>query len=189
MKNIILKHAIELAARIYVWFILSSYGLGKIIGGQFHRRGNLSEDVAIQTLDNATAFDLAWTFMGYSQAYITFIGLSQIIGAFLLLFNRTKFLGIIILVPILLNIIVFDIIFLPDYGALSSAIIYLSLLMLVLYLNKEKLINALKILITVNPNEARLYNIKVIVVTVIIIAITFGIDQASIYFLDKSGLF
>ena len=34
-----IKHNIELAARIFVWFILSSYGLGKIIGGQFYRRG------------------------------------------------------------------------------------------------------------------------------------------------------
>ncbi|PWH82858.1 hypothetical protein DIS18_11560 [Algibacter marinivivus] len=189
MKNINLKHSIELAARIYVWFILSSYGLGKIVGGQFHRRGKLTEDVAVQTLDNATAFDLAWTFMGYSQAYITFIGMSQIIGAFLLLFNKTKFLGIIILVPILLNIIIFDIIFLPDYGALASATIYFSLLILVLYLNKERLINAYKSFITVNPNEAKLYNIKIIIITVTIIAIIFGLDQASIYFLDKSGLF
>lgn len=189
MKNINLKHGIELAARIYVWFILCAYGLGKIIGGQFHRRGKLPEEVAIQTLDNATAYDLAWTFMGYSQVYITFVGMSQIVGAFLLLFNKTKFLGIIILVPVLLNIIVFDIIFLPDYGALTSAMIYFSLLILILFLNKERLIAAIKTFITVNKNEAKFYNIKVIIITIISITIVFGLDQISIYFLDKSGLF
>ena len=189
MKNINLKHGIELAARIYVWFILCAYGLGKIVGGQFYRKGKLPDEVATQTLDNATAFDLAWTFMGYSQAYITFVGVSQIIGAVLLLFNKTKFLGIIILVPILLNIIVFDIIFLPDYGALASAIIYLFLLLLILFLNKARLTKALKIFITVNKNEAKLYNIKVIIITIISFAIVFGLNQACIYLLDKSGLF
>lgn len=35
-------------------------------------------------------FELAWTFMGRSFGYILFIGLAEIIGAFLLLFNKTK---------------------------------------------------------------------------------------------------
>lgn len=186
MKNINFKHSMELAARIYVWFILSSYGLGKIVGGQFHRRGKLPEDVAIQTLADATAYDLAWSFMGYSQAYIVFIGASQIIGAFSLLFNRTKFIGIIILIPILLNIIVFDIIFLPDYGALASASIYFTLLILVLLLNKKKFFDILKRIVQVSPNEAKLKGLKTVLFVIIIISIFFGIDQAFIYILDKA---
>jgi hypothetical protein len=189
MKNINIKQGIELAARIYVWFILSSYGLGKIIGGQFHRRTKLPDNVALQTLADATAYDLAWTFMGYSQAYIVFIGASQIVGALLLLFNKTKFLGIVILIPILLNIIVFDIIFLPDYGALSSATLYFSLLLLILYFNNEKLKEILVKLITITPNEAKLKSIKTVVIVIILIALFFTIDQTCIYILDKSTLF
>jgi len=189
MKNISIKHGMELAARIYVWFILSSYGLGKIVGGQFHRRGQLPDDVALQTLADATAYDLAWSFMGYSQTYIVFIGASQIIGAFLLLFNKTKFIGIAVLIPILLNIIVFDIIFLPDYGALASATLYFSLLVLILYLNGEKLKHIFIKLITIQPNEARLKGIKMIITVIIIIALFFTLDQLCIYILDKSALF
>ncbi len=185
MKTINIKNCIELAARIHVFIFLNLYGLGKIVGGQFYRRGKLPEDVAIQTLADASAFDLAWSFMGYSQAYIMFVGVSQIIGAFLLLFNRTKFLGIIILIPILLNVIVFDIIFLPDYGALSSAMLYFSLLLLVLYLNKHKLIDALKKLITVADNEARLTSFKMVLVVAIFFGILFSLQQGLIYILDK----
>ncbi len=185
MKSINFKSSIELAARIYVFTFLNIYGLGKILGGQFYRRGKLPEEVAIQTLADANAFDLAWSFMGYSQAYITFIGISQIIGAFLLLFNRTKFLGIIILIPILLNIIVFDIIFLPDHGALSSAILYFSLLLLVIYFNKNKLIEALKKLIKVSANEAKLNSFKTALVISVIFGLFFIIQQGLIYVLDK----
>lgn len=185
MKSINFKNCIELAARIHVFIFLNVYGLGKIVGGQFYRRGKLPEEVAVQTLADASAFDLAWTFMGYSQAYIMFVGVSQIIGAFLLLFNRTKFLGIIILVPILLNIIVFDIIFLPDYGALSSAILYFLLLILVVYLNKDKLIEALQKLMKVSTNEAKLSSFKIALAVSIIFGVFFAIQQGLIYVLDK----
>lgn len=50
--------------------------------------------------------------MGYSFAYILFIGVMQIVGAWMLLWERTKLLGVAILMPILVNIVVFDIIFL-----------------------------------------------------------------------------
>ena len=185
MKSINIKHCIELAARLHVAIFIFIYGLGKIVGGQFYRRGQLPDDVALQTLAEAPAYDLAWTFMGYSQAYIMFIGLSQILGAFLLLFNKTKFIGITILIPILINIIVFDIIFLPDYGALSSAILYFTLLLLVLYLNKEKIIKIFRKLITVYPNEARLNSFKLGLSIFGFLTILFGIQQGLIYVLDK----
>ena len=140
--------------------------------------------MAIQTLADVSAFDLAWSFMGYSQAYIAFVGISQIIEAFLLLFNRTKFLGIIILIPILLNIIVFDIIFLPDYGVLSISILYFTLLLIVIYLNKIKFLEALKSLIKVNSNEAKLSSFKIAFAVSIIFGVFFAIQQRLIYVLD-----
>ncbi|MEM6701018.1 MAG: hypothetical protein AAF599_21630, partial [Bacteroidota bacterium] len=74
------------------------------------------------------------------------IGASQVIGAFLLLFERTKLLGVAILIPILLNIIVVDIAFKISWGATTSALMYLSALFYVLYFNKEKVIAALQVL-------------------------------------------
>ena len=89
------------------------------MGGQFFRRGQLPDVVAQTTLEQASAFEIGWTFMGYSFAYILFVGISQIVGAWLLLWNKTKLLGVTILFPILLNIIVFDLIFLDKKGALG----------------------------------------------------------------------
>ncbi|MEO6037416.1 MAG: hypothetical protein ABIQ93_03315, partial [Saprospiraceae bacterium] len=103
--------AVELAARLYVFLFINIYGLGKMADGQFHRAGRLPEKLGHTPLTDVGGFDLAWTFFGYSRAYIMFIGLSQVIGCFLLLWQRSKLLGVAILIPILLNIIVVDITF------------------------------------------------------------------------------
>ena len=84
-KTVPISKYLELAARIYLWGMLSIYGLGKISGGQFYRNGKLPEEVAATTLGEVGSFDLAWTFMGHSYAYILFIGISQLIEAWMLL--------------------------------------------------------------------------------------------------------
>lgn len=140
------KKVLEHAARYYVCLFLLLYGIGKMIGGQFYRRGELPDEVAAMTLGEAPAFELAWTFMGYSGTYIAFIGISQIVGSLLLLGERTKLLGVTILIPIMVNIVVFDIVFLNAYGALANAFIFLFLLLLILYLNQDKVSAAFRAL-------------------------------------------
>lgn len=145
---------LDLVARYYVCLFMIQYGIGKMIGGQFYRRGELPDAVAAMTLGEAPAYELGWTFMGYSGGYIAFIGISQIIGSLLLLSERTKLLGVTLLMPILVNIVVFDIIFLDTYAALASALIYLFLLFLILYLNQEKVAAAFRALTRV-PAKAK----------------------------------
>ena len=129
---------LELAARWYVFIFLNIYGIGKIAGGQFYRRGRLPEDIANLTLGQVGAFELAWTFIGYSFAYILFIGVAEVVGAWLLLWEKTKLFGVAILLPILFNIVVFDAIFLDEYGALASATIYTLLLFVILVCNRDR---------------------------------------------------
>jgi hypothetical protein len=135
---------LEFTFRIYVWSKIWAYGIGKIIGGQFHRAGNLPEEVAITPIADLGSFDLAWPFFGFSTGYIWFIGLSQILGGGLLLFNRTKIIGVCILIPILLNIIVVDFFFEISPGAMLSAILYFLMCCYILYYNKKQLIEAVK---------------------------------------------
>ncbi|MBY0502893.1 MAG: hypothetical protein K2X03_03220 [Bryobacteraceae bacterium] len=88
--------------------------------------------------------------MGASFAYILFIGVAEIIGAWLLLWERTKLLGVAILLPIMVNIIVFDAIFFENaggYGALASATIYTILLFVILALNQESVRPAVEALL------------------------------------------
>src|SRR5262245_14485746 len=141
------RTVIELAARWYVFVFLNVYGLGKIAGGQFYRRGKLPADVASVPLGDATAFDLAWTFMGYSFVYNLFIGLAEVVGAWLLLWERTKLLGALVLLPVMVNILVFDVIFLDAYGALASASIYTMLLLVILACNGERVARAIRVLV------------------------------------------
>jgi hypothetical protein len=170
---------IELAARWYVFIFLNAYGLGKIAGGQFYRRGRLPEDVAKMLLGEANAFDLAWTFMGYSFAYILFIGLAEVAGAWLLLWDRTKLLGVAILLPVMVNIIVFDIIFLDVYGALASATIYTLLLLVILVCNKEAVGEALRALVPqTQPKQVPLkQKAKTAIVALVVMGVVFAFDQ------------
>jgi len=173
------KKIVEIVCRWYVFIFLNLYGIGKIMGGQFYRKGQLPEEVANTTIGEASAYDLAWSFMGYSFLYILFIGVSQIIGAWLLIWNRTKLLGVMILFPIMVNIIVFDILFLDVKDALANAIIYFLMLNYILYFNREKIIKAFTNL-TTSPSNLQLEqtrNFKRLGLILLVMAVVFGIDQ------------
>jgi len=144
MRNQFYIKIIEWALRINVVIKLSLYGLGKIIGQQFYRKGSVPEIVGSKSLAETSGYDLAWTFFGYADGYIWFIGLSQLMGAALLLFPKTKLLGGAILVPILLNIIMVDSLFGVAYGALFSACFYLASILFMFYIYKEEVISAVK---------------------------------------------
>jgi len=173
------QRVIELAARWYVFWFLNVYGLGKILGGQFYRRGRLPEDVAKTLLGDANAFDLAWTFMGYSFAYILFIGLAEVVGAWLLLWERTKLFGVAILLPVMVNIVVFDIIFLDTHGATASATIYTLLLFVILFFNRESVVQALRALVPqAQPTHMPLkQKAKRAMLAVVLMGLLFAFDQ------------
>ncbi|WP_405205482.1 hypothetical protein [Aquimarina sp. LLG6339-5] len=174
------SYYIELAARGYVFLLITIYGSGKLLGGQFYRRGVLPEEIAMIPLSEVEGFDLAWTFMGYSYSYILFIGISQLIGACLLLFHKTKLFGVFVLMPILINIIVFDAIFFDTYGALASAILYLFLLFLVLFLNRVRVLEIITALLDsrIRVDDVSKFDIlKTVGFVVLLMVLFFGIDQ------------
>jgi len=173
------QRVIELAARWYVFIFLNVYGLGKIAGGQFYRQGRLPADVAKTLLGEANAFDLAWTFMGYSFAYILFIGLAEVIGAWLLLWERTKLFGVAVLLPVMVNIVVFDIIFLDTHGATASATIYTLLLFVILLCNRESVVQAIRALVPQgHPKQMPLkQKAKTAIVALVLMGLLFAFDQ------------
>lgn len=176
------SRAIELGARWYVFIFLNVYGIGKILGGQFYRRGHLPPDVAQTLLGEAGPFELAWTFMGYSFAYILFIGLAEILGAWLLLWERTKLLGVAILLPIMVNILVFDVVFLDKYGALASATIYTALLFVILAFNGARVRQALQPLLIPGPYGQMTLDgkAKLAFAALLLMAVLFAFDQAMV---------
>ncbi|MFC5412032.1 hypothetical protein ACFPMF_22095 [Larkinella bovis] len=129
----------ELASRYYVFLILNIYGWAKMTGHQFFRPGHFPAEVAAIPLAKATGFQLAWAFFGYSTPYILFIGLAQVVGAWLLLWDKSKLIGIAILLPVLLNIIMVDLAYQISFGAMAVAGMCLFLLVLVLVWNQSTL--------------------------------------------------
>jgi len=183
-----IKQTLELVLRQCVFIIISIYGISKILGGQFYLKGNLPAKIAETTLGEASSFSLAWTFMGHSYAYIIFIGIAQLIGAWFLLWNKTKLMGVIILIPILLNIIIFDIIFLDVWPALANAIICFSMLLLILFLNKEKILEVFQVLTGFLPKSKVPFKKRLLTfgITVIIIVLMFTFDSFLEHWLGAS---
>ena len=183
-----LKEVFELALRQCVFIILNIYAISKIFGGQFYMKGKIPTEVANTTLGEASSFSLAWTFMGHSYYYILFVGIAQLVGAWFLLWNKTKLLGVLILIPIMINIIIFDIIFLDVYPALANAIIVFTMLLLILFFNKEKIINVLQLLTNFSekPKVQLKRRILTILITIIMIILIFSFDSFIEYWLGAS---
>jgi len=179
MKRFDFKEILEITCRLYVFFFLNVYGIGKIIGGQFYTSSRIPDEIAIMPIGLVPDFELAWVFMGRSFGYILFIGLAEIIGACLLLFNKTKLIGTLILIPVMVNVIVFDIFFLDEYGALFSATLYLLMLLTILVINKEKISKLLIELVSVKvaPQISLKEKIFKSLIVIVIIGLIFIGDQ------------
>lgn len=188
MKKKQSKKIVELVLRQCVFIILNIYAISKIFGGQFYMKGKIPAKIANTTLGEASGFSLAWTFMGHSYFYILFVGITQLIGAWFLLWNKTKLLGVFILIPIMVNIIIFDVIFLDVYPALANAIIVFLMLLLILFFNKEILIKVYQNLIN-SPKNSKVplkRKFLTIGITIIVIVLIFSFDSLIEYWLGAS---
>jgi uncharacterized membrane protein YphA (DoxX/SURF4 family) len=170
---------LELAARYYVFLILNIYGWAKVMGNQFFRPGHFPEKAAQIPLAEADGFNLAWAFFGHSPFYIWFIGLSQVVGACLLLGQKTKLPGAAILIPILLNIVVIDITYQISFGAMAVAATCLLLLFLMLYLNRATL-KAIFVLLwqpTVAEEPVLKERVKTVAIILTLMVLIFGLQS------------
>lgn len=182
------KVTFELVLRQCVFIILNIYGLSKLLGGQFYMNGKLPSEIANTTLGEASGFSLAWTFMGHSYAYILFVGVFQLLGAWFLLWNKTKLIGVLILLPIMVNIIVFDIIFLDVYPALANAIIVFLMLLFILYFNRG-IVKDIFIKLTSSQSKTSIPIKKRLItfgITMLFIVFIFSFDSFIEYWLGAS---
>lgn len=164
------KERIELAISVYVAFYLLVYGSAKLMKGQFVFEGEMLE----RPVGELSGFELTWVFFGHSVYYAYIIGITQIIGAILLFPRKTRVFGALILIPILVNIVLVDIFYKIPHGATVNAIFFLLCLLIILWMNREKLLIAFKILlleVTDNPS------IKTIGISLLIVIPSFVILQ------------
>lgn len=131
---------IVLSLRWYLAYYMFNYGLSKINGEQF---GNRGLTILNTPLKDVTKFDLAWHLFSLDRTFDIVVGIVQIIGALLIIFNKTLLIGALLLIPILVQIFLIDITFTMDrFGAALP--IRLSFMMFsnlfILFYYKDKMI-------------------------------------------------
>lgn len=135
MRKPFLLQAVELSFVLVVSTAMYAYGFGKYV--QFADPAGSTGTIA-----GATGMELMWAFYGYSKPYALLLGALEVAGATLLLVRRTRVIGGLLLVGILGNVIAQDIFFEVNCGALRAAVIYLTLVMVLLWFNRATLIAA-----------------------------------------------
>ncbi len=131
------RHVLENALSGIIVFGLLIYGVAKWV--QFEGAANINEPVA-----ELTGMELMWAFYGYSRPFVLLLGVLEVSAALLILFPQTRLLGCLFASTILVNIILQDIFYGVNTGALRAAILYQSIIFLLLYWHRAQVMEAIK---------------------------------------------
>jgi len=91
----------ESAVRHWLAFALLTYGLVKVFDIQFRGPNPFVLDGRVAEM---SPMGLLWTFMGYSRPYAVFAGCAELLGGALLLWRRTRVLGLIVTIGVMANV-------------------------------------------------------------------------------------
>jgi hypothetical protein len=122
--------------RYAVAFDLAMFGWQKIFNLQFFVPLGML-DLPFRSLSGE---DLTWAYFGHSYPYRFTIGALQIGGALLLLFHRTRLLGVLTLLPVIINIILIDYFYQLPVGVFVQALIHLAGLLYLMGLDYQRLV-------------------------------------------------
>lgn len=112
--------------RFYLAFTLMLYGLIKVIKLQFP---DPSLNRLLQPFGDASPMGLAWTFLGFSKGYNTFMGIVEV-SAVLLLFRRTVVVGAFLSLAATAHVMSMNYFFDVPVKLLSTALVVMSLFIL-----------------------------------------------------------
>lgn len=140
IRSFLNTEVIENAISWIVVFAMFIYGGAKII--QFDGAATITKPVS-----EMTGMELMWAFYGYSKTFAIILGALEIVGGVLLLFPGTRIIGCLFTSTLLVNIIIQDVVFEVNTGALRAAILYQLIIFLILWINRRRLFLSLKILL------------------------------------------
>jgi hypothetical protein len=144
---------IEIFENALTWIVVFAmfvYGGAKLV--QFDGAASINK-----TVSEMTGMELMWAFYGYSKSYVMTLGLFELIGGTLMLIKKTRIIGCLFTSTILINVILQDIYFEVHVGALKAAILYQFIILMVLWLNKDKVVESIKALMNLNKSEQPKY--------------------------------
>ena len=133
------KMQLEWAMVAVVAFYMFVYG-----GAKFMQFGEISS--YDQPLNSYSGMQLMWAFYAYSKTYAIIIGVFEILGAILLILPRTRIVGGLLLSSVLVNVILQDIFYGVNVGALIFAILFQIMILIIFYFHRSKISEALKLL-------------------------------------------
>jgi len=82
--------------------------------------------------------DIMWAFFGRSYVFTVIIGSLEILGSLMLVFRKTRLLGVIVLIPVMLNVFLLD--FFYNTGAPIYVAIEIIALVYLLLIEKDRLV-------------------------------------------------
>lgn len=109
-------HYMEAACSYFICILMLVYGIVKVCRLQFSVEYYLNDT----TLGQLNGTQLTWAFYNYHPAYQVIIGLIEVTVGLLVLFPRTRKLGIVLFVPLSLNIMLLNLMF--DIAALLTSV-------------------------------------------------------------------
>lgn len=121
--------------RYWLALMISTYGFAKILKTQL-QSPDYRLDIPMGEVDG---FGLTWYYFGYSYTLAVILGLLQIGGSVLLLYRRTTLLGVMILLPVLVNIVLINIFYSIATGAFVNSVVYTLGLTFLLLVDFKKL--------------------------------------------------
>jgi len=135
-----------LILRWYLACFMIKYGWGKLAMTQFGVHNASILELPLKEVDN---FYVAWHLYGRSEFFNISTGIMEIIGALLIIFNRTAILGALLILTILGQIFIIDISFTTDIRGYDLVVRILGMILsalLILVYYKERIIAAFNIL-------------------------------------------
>jgi|SRR5690606_27314871 len=135
-----------LTLRWYLAYYMADYGIGKITGGQF---GVTNEEILNKPLKDVEKFYIAWHLFSLDKSFNIINGLMQIVGALLIVFNRTAIIGALFLLPVLFQIFLVDVAFTTEVFGSALPVRLAGMMLsavLILFYYKQKIKDAFQIL-------------------------------------------
>lgn len=118
---------IETLCIYFISLVMISFAMPKFFNTQFQTFIHSG----YMPVKEISSFTLAWSFLGYSYKYILFLGLSEFTAGTLLLFKRTRLIGLLLALALYTNIVIIDLEF-RVVGAIVHAIVEFVIVILLL---------------------------------------------------------
>ena len=100
-------------------------------------------EMARQPIGSLSGYWLTWYYYSYSHIYKDILGLTQIMGASLLLFRKSALLAAVMMTPVMANIVFINVFYSIAVGAEVNAAFILGCMLLFLWYQRRVLLDVL----------------------------------------------